>query len=344
MARNNPNPDNNETYEDELLKEMGVGDPEDDENLEDVDGEESNEDDDLTNDNEDLATESVDDDRTKTVDDKEIEELTKEYKADNKKNLVDSKGKVVARAGTERQAFERTKAALKQKHQESQALVARLNEVSQAGRILLDRYNQLKEDSGYGDKIGLTKDENKEALDVFARMKHDAKGGLKYILTKMTMAGHDLSDLGVSGPLDAQAIADAAIKRHIAATKPVEETHEQKAEKAAKQFLDDFPNARNKIPIIAEAKQRWPQYSLHEIWVRLSIHEAIEAFKAKSGTRRPEQRGDQKRLPNNAPPAKHNNPRESKRRVLDDRPRDPTKSYSEIGKDLLREIREIEGN
>lgn len=338
MARNN-NPDSNETYEDDLLKEMGVGEPEDDENLDDSD--DLPDDDDDTND--DAPTESVDDDRTRSADDAEIEELTKEYKADAKKNLVDKDGKVIARSGTERQAFERTKAALKQKHNESRALAQRLQEVSTAGRTLLDRYNALKNEADYGNKIGLAKEESKEALDLYARMKHDAKGGLKYILTKMQMAGHDLSDLGVSGPLDAKAIADEAIKRHLSATKPVEETHEQKAEKAAKQFLDDFPNARNKIPAIAEAKQRWPQFSLHEIWLRLSIYEAIEAFKAKSGNLRPGPQGQQKRPSNAAPPAKHSNARGERRRNLDNAPRDPTKSYSEIGKDLLREIREIEG-
>lgn len=325
-------PDSSEAMQEDVLSSMGFNDEEDLDLNGEGDDDESGTGDDLPDE---TTTGSVDDDQL--PDDEEISKLTKEYKADGKGNLVDDKGKIVARAGPERTAFERTKKALSLKQQELNGITQHLQKVAAAGKELLTKYNALKEEASYGDKLGLTKEESKEAIDVFNRMKHDAKSGLKYILTKMSLAGHDLTDLGVSGPLDASAVAAEAIRKHIASTKPVEKSPEDQATETANQFLERFPRARQDIAIIAQAKQHAPEMSLDEIWVRLAVHRAVEAFKAKN---QPQQR--QRSAPNNAPTVRNQNSRQEKRRSLDNSPRDPKSSFHLIGQDLLKELKEME--
>jgi len=302
-------------------------------------------DDDLSGDSNTDDDSSVNDDDTNTdpVDDND-EELTQRYQEDPKtRNLLDKNGKVVAKAGQERTILERTKKALVEKNEAVAALTTRLRQVAAAGTEVLAKYKELQQESNYYKTIGLSKEQAKEAQDLYARFNTDPKGALKHIMTKMHLNGVDLSDIGVSGPLDAKAIADQAISEYATRNKPVQKTPEENAKEEAMSFLSRHPDAAAQTEIIAQAKQRYPHLSLDTIWFKLSIHNALMKMAREQGLdprkgKQPDKRPDAR----NRPVARNSVDHSNKRKTLDLNPRDHKQSFEDIGKELLRDIRALE--
>ncbi len=333
MARQ---PLRNEDLHADILSGMGVEEDEDT-NL-DVDPD----DDDLSGDT-DSGDNDNDNDTTDPVDDND-EELTQRYQEDPKtRNLVDKSGKVVAKAGQERTVLERTKKALTEKAEAVTVLTNRLRQVAAAGTEVLNKYKELQQESNYHKTIGLSKEQSKEAQDLYARFNTDPKGALKHIMTKMHLNGVDLSDIGVSTPLDAKAIADQAISEYATRNKPVQKTPEENAKEEAMSFLNRHPDAASQTEIIAQAKQRYPHLSLDTIWFKLSIHNALHKIAREQGLdprkgKLPEKRPDAR----NRPVARNSVDHSGKRKALDLNPRDHKQSFEDIGKELLRDIRALE--
>lgn len=324
MARQ-PQPTNrNETLEEDVLSQMGFEEDEDNDLLED-------DDDDAT----DPVAENDEDDAGDDLPDPDEDDLTQDYPADKRGNLVDKNKQIVARSGQERTVFEKTKSALKKATAENAAVKAELQKITGAARDLFTKYKDLQDKAKYSSTIGLNETESKEALEIYARMKTDPRGALKYILTKMHLAGNDLQDIGVSGPLDPKAIADEAIKKHLAATKSVEKTPEEMARETAERFLTDIPDAKPYVELIARAKQRRPDLSLYQIWYRMVEHAAKQQKPTQHNRHPPGKKPG-------APVAHNSTRREDKRRTLDNSPRDPRKSFSEIGRELLRDLQSTE--
>lgn len=341
-----------EDLHDDILSTMGVTDDEEDDTTDDVADDEdddnldphSGEDDDLAGDDDD----SNDSD----------EELTRRYDEDPKtKNLVDKRGQVVAKAGKERTVFERMKVALQAEQRKTLAIAKKLQDVARAGELAFEKYKEAKASSEYHKSIGLTADQAKEAVDLYARFNTDPMGALRNIMTKMHLSGVDLKELGVSQPLDAKAIADQAIREYSAKNKPVAKTPQEEALETAKSFVDRFPDALQMQEVIGRAKQQYPEKSLDEIYVKLKVHDAVWKLARQYGIdlSKPPRKGaapqgngrdnnpPQRQGQRNAPVAHNSVDRGSKRRSLDTTPRDHKQSWDSIGAELLRDIKELEG-
>ncbi len=103
---------------------------------------------------------------------------------DDKNNLVDAQGQVVAYAGRERRLYEtgiQQKAELVRASQQVQTLQAQVNEVK-----LLNEMPQ---------KYGLDNNQVQQGLQLIKAYSDDPIGTLKYILTEAKAAGHNLDDL-----------------------------------------------------------------------------------------------------------------------------------------------------
>lgn len=329
----------NEQLEEDILNGMGLDDDVDN----DILGGDDEDEDDAGDDDSGITTGSVEGDDKPQQQQNDNDELTRKYHSDKHRNLVDDKGKIVARAGKERDIFQQTRDALTAERNNHLATQNHLRTVAQAGQELLEKYKALRQTAEYYKTIGLTDAEAKEAVEVHARFKTDPKGALKYVLTKMHLGGNDLTDIGVSGPLDARAIADEAIRKFQAnQPKPVKKTPEQEAQETATEFLKRFPDAVPQIGKIAKAKLAFPHLTLDQIWVQYLLHQVKKQFTTGS-VAKPQQQ--QRRTNGTAPLKPHNaNGRDPKRRGLDLTPRDHSKSFSDIGRELLADIRAIEDN
>lgn len=262
------------------------------------------------------------------------------FKEDRAGNFVDRDGKIIIRAGKQRDLFVKIKKRWLAEEKAKKALESRFGETVQAAQQLLARYKELKDKRTEFDNRGLTEPEIRQAADMAVMMKVDPKAAVRKLLTMLHMNGTDLKDIGVTGPVDAAEVARIIEQR----SRPKEETEEQKAEKEAKAFLDRHPAARAHTGVVAEAKRRFPHLSLDEIWYQLLIHAQNKKAKAKGSDTSD---GNRQQRPNQVPA--RNGSREDQRRSPTQGKRlslnavDPSQSFSQIGRDLLRDLKEIEG-
>lgn len=252
------------------------------------------------------------------------------FKADAQGNLLDSDGKVLFAAGKPRAVFEKLKKALYNSRDGNKRVAQEYEKVVSAGRVLLERYNALKEKSQLQVTHGLTDEEYKEALQYRALIKLDPKQAVRNMLTKLHMSGTDLSDIGVNQPIDAKALGEHLISQ-FEARQPKQKTPEQSAREEAEGFLQRHPRAAPHIQMIAEAKTRFPHMTLDEIWTEILVN----AARGKQQQQKP----TGPVIPRNNQPAART---DKTKRFLSVKPADPNQSFEQIGRDLLRDIQALE--
>jgi len=259
--------------DDEDREQLGVveeddleEDPDDLEEEDDPDGDEP----DPTTDDVD-EEEDEDDDPEEEEDEPEDQPVPDTFQhldEDQHGNLL-YKGKVLVPRGKARSVFDKLRRDHKQAITQGANMARQLQEIAVHTRKLLSDHKTLKEQRQYHESVGLSDQENREAIELYAMGKTDPKGAIRRILTKAHLGGTDLSDLGVSGPLDANEIARAAIAQHEAqqkTTSPVVDEETVRANAEAKAFLDLNPQAMPYVQHIAEAKNQFPQMTLQQIW------------------------------------------------------------------------------
>jgi hypothetical protein len=262
------------------------------------------------------------------------------FKADRLGNLVDAQGKVIFPKGRSRNVFEKVKKAYFDEVNKVTNVAQAFMKMAETSQELVKRYKELKETANLGKNLGLSESEYKEALQMRALMKSDAKGAIRKILTMAHMNGTDLTELGVNQPLDPKTVAEQVLALQEA-RKPKPPTDEDRAKEEAVSFLRQFPDAAPHIDLVAEAKRRFPQMTLGQIWYQIQIS-AMRGQKTQKlgGKQRQQQRPNGSRpIPRNSQPS---NPR-IRDGKLSIAPVDPSQTFEQIGKDLLRDLREIEG-
>lgn len=273
--------------------------------------------------------------RGKAADDGGDEEGAKQdrfaFKEDRAGNFIDRDGKVIIRAGKQRDLFVKLKKRWLDEEKKHKALAGQFGQTVEAARSLLDRYKALKADKSYFDDKGLSKDEIRQAADLAVLMKVDPKAGVRKILTMLHMGGTDLKDIGVTGPVDAAEVARIIEQR----SRPKEKTQEELARDEANAFLNRHPGARPHTGIVAQAKRRFPHMSLDEIWFQLQLHAQKRQSEGNGKSREPD-----KVSPRNGTRGKDE---VKKKTRLSLNAVDPSQSFSQIGRDLLRDLQSVEG-
>lgn len=265
----------------------------------------------------------------------------KRYKQDKDGNLVDDNGKIVARAGKERGIVEKLKRRLNEEETTSRDLASQLGKIASATRELMDKYRTLNEQKSYGSTLGLTDQEQREAMELTAMSKTDPKGALKKILTKYHLNGNDLSDLGVTGPLDPAEVARHILEQQEAkkpkATDPVDTPEMQEARAFAERHPDFLEADQALVDAVVKAKNRFPEKTFDEIWIRIKQYVAGQ-------DQQPPQPQQQPKTPQRPVPHNSSTPRGPAKKGLDITARNPSKSFNDIGRELLAELKTLEEN
>lgn len=220
-------------------------------------------------------------------------------KPDQKGNLIDPNGRIVARAGSERRLYEaKTKAErnfadIREKFEEHLGLMEK------AGTMIGEQQARIQEleNGGIQKQFNINDEEAKEAFHVYNLIKNDATAldGLKYVLTKAAERGIDIKSLGASGAaIDPRVLAQSITSQMDQKLAPItqqytqQQAEAQKREEATKQVKEFFsrnPDAQPHAQTLSQIKRdpRYSGMSLDEAWSRLQAHlkdQEIERLKA----------------------------------------------------------------
>lgn len=218
------------------------------------------------------------DDKTKQKDDKRINPLDVFYKEDQKGNLVLADGTVIAATGKSRQIFESMKKEGRTQREEAQKLAIGNIQVIEAAKKLYAENQQLKQNKtpDLVTTTGLAQKDIDFGIDLMKEYSQSPISAIKKLLTNAQMNGIDLSEIGTKGSIDpatVQQMINNAIKENIApmAQSSEQERADREAIKEAEKFLTEFPDARNHQNLIAQAREKFPDMSYGEIWLRLKL-------------------------------------------------------------------------
>lgn len=350
MPRNN----GQTSFEDEFLSSIGEDDednnglPEDDlvnEKLDLPEDEQQTEEDDLPPES-DSATESVAREPNKPAptgaDDLDPRGF---YKEDANRNLIDDKGKVVARAGRERGLFTRMRQELVKAERDGIKLARRLTESAELLRKVWGMYKEEKAKKSYAADHGLSEEETKQVVDLAVLSKADPIAAAKKHLTLLHLNGIDITSLGVPGAVDAKTIA-SELKAHVDkrleardAPKdpaPSPEDVVAQAKQEVYDTLDKYPEAVPYVKFIAEVKNKFPAWSVEKCWLELKSQMQAQDRAATGAVNKQRQQQRQ------APPKPNN----TRGRRVDTRvrttPDDAALTYEQIAAEVLRDTKALE--
>lgn len=173
-------------------------------------------------------------------------------KPDQKGNLVDSNGQIIARAGAEARHYQKfsrhfeapLRAAatqITQARQQAQQFQNNLNQAVEIGQQLATKVRELTaaQSNGLEQQFGITRDELIQAATFARQAKSDPASALKSLLTMAAARGIDLkSVLGPNAPnggLDLKAVTDLIKGEISTAIKPLQDRTAQEQQQAERQ-------------------------------------------------------------------------------------------------------------
>jgi|SRR5882672_3359993 len=269
-----------------------------------------------------------------------------QYQQNRAGDIVDVDGKVLFARGRPRNAWSKLKKAWKEQQDISKGLVQHAQTLASAGRQLLAQYNELKDTANFGASKGLTAQEAKEAVELMAHAKIDPKAAIRSILTKLHLAGTDLSDLGVTAPVDAREVAKYVVEQQETARLKregeVTTARRNAAKEEAQAFLLANPGAVRYQGLIAKAKTDWPHMSLQQIWIELQkgARKALEKNNKQRRGNDDQRRGGERQL--REPPARNGSRDRPNGSKLSLKAVDPSRSFKQIGAELLRDLQQLD--
>ena len=210
-------------------------------------------------------------------------------------NVVDSKGKVLAKAGTERRLFEtahNTRIEVAREKVRNQSLESRLRQAVDIGTEVARKLEAKLKEPNVGSQLGLTPSEQVEAMQLAALSKSSPIDAVKKVLTMATARGIDLTQLGLQGGIDAKSLMEMVSQTIDSKMTPLKERSEQERQQNERRaqesqvnertteevrgFFADNPEA---LPYVKhfEAAYNMPLFqkmSLGEIWARMQLQMA----------------------------------------------------------------------
>jgi hypothetical protein len=274
------------------------------------------------------------------------------YDQDNKGNLVDKQGNIVAAAGKERKEFTKLRDAYSNERGHNIKLAKSLVELTRETKSLWNKYKQLRDKKSPAQEFGLNTNEEREAMQIASLMKADPKAAIERILTVAQMRGMDISSLGVGNVVDPATIAREVAQIQANETRKAQEAAEKNQPKddpataQARAEIDSFlsrtPAAygvdSNGVPLthyLGQAKARYPHLTLDQIWTEMTKAAQQPASK---------QNGQQSHRGTTRPVGRRQtSPRRQKSKGVSLESAHPSTSFDDIAKDLLRDIQADEG-
>lgn len=217
-------------------------------------------------------------------------------RADARGNLVDPRnGQIVARAGKEARLYQaavNTTRQFSQFREQAQARVTdvsnRLNRAVQIATELNTRLEAVQARDQQVQRLGITPQEQMEAMQMVAMSKTNPIQALKTILTRAAANGIDLQQLGIQGTGGMAALADVLrteidqrmqpLKQRTEAEQRQEqqrtqqERERQDAQSHVAGFFSQNPEAKQFLPAFDAVLQKHPGTSLGEIWASIKMN------------------------------------------------------------------------
>lgn len=200
-------------------------------------------------------------------------------KEDSDGNLINNEGEIIALAGKSRTYYEGMKNEARKQRKAATDLAVQNMQLAQQFKKLYDEYKGISENAASPiqsivKETGLSNTEANDAIRIMQQYKANPIAAIKNLLTQAQMNGIDISQIG------ANISADPALMRQQFETmlderlapitqKSEQDTAQQEAQQEAARFLHTFPEAEKYTKAIGEAKMRFPDMSLEEIWLRL---------------------------------------------------------------------------
>lgn len=218
-----------------------------------------------------------------------------QIKADARGNLVDGTGQIIARAGKEARLYQ-TAINVTNEYRKLQGthrtvtgdLNTRLQRAVEIGQELNSRIEAFEARNQQITQLGVSPQEQMQAMQLAARAKTDPIGTLKFILTQAAANGIDVSQLGMQGGADFKALAEVFRTELQNGMQPLkqrtelEQRQEQERTKTAreqtealgyvKSFFAQNPDAQQFVPVFHGVLQNHPGTSLDAIWARIQLN------------------------------------------------------------------------
>lgn len=175
-------------------------------------------------------------------------------KPDQKGNLIDQNGRIVAKAGSERRMYVNMSAANQRAESIQRDAANRLQRASAIAQELARRHNEtqqkLQQLEAVPQQLQLSNSEVMEAMQMFAQGKRDPVGLLKSLLTRAATNGIDLTQLGLErGAFDPQSFMQQVQSTISQAVQPVvqNQTQQQQAQQRQSEERQRVENAQQQV-------------------------------------------------------------------------------------------------
>lgn len=226
-----------------------------------------------------------------------------EVKPDQRGNLVDAQGKVVAKAGFEARMYQETYRARSELGRAQQELQqangritdyeGRINRAVEIGQGLHTENLQLKTrlENLSGTKFGLNDSEQVQAMQLAQESKTNPEGAIRKLLTMAASRGVDLTKMGIpAGGVDTKSLLEMIqqtidqkmnpLQQQQATERQRQEAAERdrqvntEAEREVHSFFQQNPAAQEHLPVFNAvlSDPRYSRMSLGEVWARIQLN------------------------------------------------------------------------
>lgn len=206
-----------------------------------------------------------------------------QLRTDSKGNLINAKGEIVARSGQERRLFDKARGLEHTVSLRDRELTAHKTQIEKLTRELAD----AKVLNGQPAAMGLTNPEAYIGLQLVQKYKSDPAEFIKFVVAKMTEAGHDVDKLmGGKGTFAPSAQTLVEVVRHEIAgalqPRTQQPTQEQIAEADAEEeyerFMSVHPDAHIHEDALSRLLQADESLSLETAYYKLQNWAIKNAF------------------------------------------------------------------
>lgn len=277
------------------------------------------------------------------------QEQSFKIKSDQKGNLIDANGKIIARAGSERRLYEAKEKVTKEYQRLQKDYAENQNLMADATQFINQLKSQLdfvKNNSLQG-QHQINDQEATEAFKVYNMLKNDqtALEGAKYVLTKLAERGINIQSLGAgSGAIDPAVLSQSITSQINQQLQPITErftkqTQEEASRAEAQQYVEGFfranPDATpHRQTLTAMLKDpRFRGMSLPEAWSNLERH-LLRQQVAQMQQPQPEQ-SPQQPAPEPRPNGRQRPQVQASRQSVDNSPMHAEMTYRDIVNSLV---------
>lgn len=202
-------------------------------------------------------------------------------------NLILADGTVIAAKGKAREYYEGVKREGRDTRDALRQMTVQHAELGKKFKELYANFEAVstsEEVKSLSSRTGMSPAEINQAVETMKLLREKPLDGLKKLLTQARLNGIDVSSLGVHGGIDLSVIRDE-IRQEFRRNQPnttVVKTQEQlfqEAQTEVRDFLTRHPQAQEHFQVLTQAKQKFPNATLDQLWFAYQDHQQAKLAK-----------------------------------------------------------------